>query len=145
MSYNVPVYSPGNCPDTLAWDYDLNTCFVECLGPYYPDGVQKGIFISTQVLGCISFALCYFYCFTALFRPIMLQFPNSNIFFMLFSFMIQMSAFLFPIFLGNEYVFCDTHTAFGQDNWACKLSGFILSILNFLKKMLFIYFLRITI
>ena len=122
--YQLPVYSKGNCPDTLAWDDKTMGCFlIECFYPVYTFDQQQAILISTQVFGCISFILCYFYCITSLFRPAMMKFPNSNLFFFHFSMMIASLAFIFVLLLGPRYVGCDSNTEIGENNWACYVTG----------------------
>jgi len=119
----LPVYKEGHCPDTLAWSDEFDTCSIRCIFPVFSEDETQALFIVDGVLACIGFLLCYFYCITTLFRPVMQQFPNSNIFFMHFSMMIVMVSIIIPFFLGPRYVFCDTNTTPGQYNWACVLCG----------------------
>lgn len=120
----IPEYSKDNCPDSLAWSSDTNSCEIECIYPFYSNTEVNVVFVITSTLSIIGFLMCYFYCFTGLFRPVMLKFPNSNIFFLLFSAGIFCMSSLFPLILGRRYVFCDTNTKeAGQDNWACSISG----------------------
>lgn len=63
-----PIYTEGNCPDTLAWDKETQFCSLECLYPFYKEAEIESLFIVDRVLAIIGFILCYFYCFTCLFR-----------------------------------------------------------------------------
>lgn len=119
-------YGKGNCPDSLAWDKEAEFCVLGCLANYYTDDQLLSISIITKILGSISFLLCYFFCFTALLRPVMRTFPNSNTFWLHFSFMLATSSVLFPLFLGDRYVFCDSNTKPGSENWACVISAILL-------------------
>ena len=118
-----PIYTEGNCPDTLAWDKEIQFCSLECLYPVYKDAEIESLFIVDRVLAIIGFILCYFYCFTSLFRHKMLEFPNSTIFFLFFSQLLTTMSILIPFILGSRYVFCDTNTSPGADNWACIICG----------------------
>ena len=131
-SPEIPYYDPeifyissyDDCPDTLTWSYTLHTCVIECIYPLYSDGELRALEILDYVLFTLSFLLCYFYCFTALLRPVMLKYPNSNVFHMHFSLMLASSCIFFPMFLGQRYVFCDDNISFGtRRNWACLVSG----------------------
>ena len=119
----VPTYGPGDCPDTLAWSTKEQFCLLECIFPLYSDNELESLFIVDRVFGCIGFLLCYFYCFTALFRPSMQRFPNSNALYIIFSFMVLYVSVLLPFILGSRYVFCDDDVTPGSDNWACIISG----------------------
>lgn len=119
----IPIYSRGHCPDTLAWNDEENTCTLECIFPFYSESEESAFFITDHILGVIGFTLCYFYCFTALFRPIMQKFPNSNIFFLHLSLMSLSAGLLIPLILSPRYVFCETNTKPANTNWACLLSG----------------------
>ena len=103
MNYYLPAEPPGGCPDTLVWVEKEHFCLIECLYPLFPDEQRIANRTIISVLGCIGFILSYFYCFTALLSPVMLKFPNSNIFFMFFSSMILNIGILFPLFLGDMY------------------------------------------
>ena len=131
---NIPSYvdySEDGCPDTLAFSYKYGICAVECIYPLFKDYEQILFDVSGYTLGILSFLLCYFYCFTALLRPIMLRYPNSHIFHMMFSGMIMSSSVLVSLILGKRYVFCDTNVDQGHENWACRLSGlYIISIIT---------------
>lgn len=119
----IPTYSHGNCPDTLAWSNKRDDCLLECVFPFYPQWETETLFIIDQTLAVIGFTLCYFYCFTGLFRPLMTKFPNSNLFHLHFSLGLMAMGILFPLILGRRYVFCDSNTEIGNDNWACVVSG----------------------
>ena len=125
-NYRLPEEPLGGCPETLVWSEVYHVCALECEYPVYSDSQSDGLFITVSTLACISFMLCYFYCFTSLLRPIMLKYPYSNIFHMMFSFLIMTSGVLFPIFLGRRYVFCDDIITFASKNWACYCSGKLL-------------------
>ena len=122
-SASWPVYKEGHCPDTLAWSHENGLCALECIYPFYSEAELHSLFVVDQVLACTGFVLCYFYCVTALFRPVMQRFPNSNIFFLHFSLMLFTISFMFPLFLGRRYVFCDDNTTLGKHNWACIVNG----------------------
>ena len=124
-------YSRESCPDKLAFSYKAGVCIIECIYPVFEEWQNICFDVSGYVLGISSFILCYFYCFTALIRPIMLRYPNSNIFHMMFSGMIISIPYFFPLFLGKRYVFCDSNVEEGHANWACRLSGlYIISIIT---------------
>ena len=92
--------------------------------PVFSDAKIDALFYITAVLCIIGFLCCYFYCFTSLFRPVMLKFPNSNIFWMHFSGAIFCSAIFFPLLLGEEYTFCNSKIQEAdQSNWACTVNG----------------------
>jgi len=122
-SYYLPSEPPGGCPDTLVWVEKEHFCLIECIYPFFTDEELLADRIVLSVFGVIGFIVAYFYCFTALLRPTMLKFPNSNIFFMFFSSMILNAGLLFPLFLGDRYVFCDKYYENANSNWACLVSG----------------------
>ena len=122
---NIPYYvdyKVDGCPDTLAYSYELGLCFVECVYPVFTDTQETIAYITGYSFGIISFLLSYFYCMTSLVRPIMMRYPNSHMFHMMFCSMIFSSSVFFSLFLGQKYVFCDTNTEPGFKNWACLVS-----------------------
>ena len=122
---NIPFYidySEDGCPDTLAFSRKYGACLIECVAPIFNDTELIISYITGYSLGILCFTVSYFYCFTSLLRPIMLRYPNSLIFHMMFCSMIfSLPAFL-SLFLGKRYVFCDSNTEAGHDNWACILT-----------------------
>lgn len=120
----IPTYKPGNCPDTLTWSKETEMCEIRCYLPVYSDAESDAVFYIAIIFGIIGFLLCYFYCITSLFRPIMLKFPNSNIFYMHLTGAFFYIAIFIPWFLGRRYVFCNTNIIIAdQSNWACTIEG----------------------
>ena len=132
QTFVFPSYGKGHCPDSLAWSDEEEMCLLRCLYNYYSEDQLLAVSVVTKILAVISFLLCYFFCFTALFRPVMRSFPNSNIFFLHFSFMIASSSVLLPLILGDRYVYCDSNTEPGSENWACVFSGLWLLCTGFM-------------
>lgn len=115
---------PGGCPDTLTWNPVEKLCLLECLFPFYSDGEYLTIKILSSVLSVTGFILTYWFCFTAVLRPIMMKHPNTVIFNMFLSCMIWNIGLLFNLFLGDRYVFCNTtNTLATRSNWACITGG----------------------
>ena len=126
---NIPFnidYSEDGCPDTLAFNRKLGVCLIKCVAPIFNDTEMIVSYITGYSLGILCFILSYFYCFTSLLRPIMLRYPNSHIFHMMFCSMIFSLPTFLSLFLGKRYVFCDSNTEVGHDNWACKLGGMLI-------------------
>lgn len=120
---DIVNYPSDGCPDRLSYSRDVGFCILGCVYPLLQEWEETAIDIIGYICGTAAFFVCYFYCLTGVIRPIMLKFPNTNIYHMMLSLMIMSIPSFFPIFLGEEYVYCDTYTDYGNDNWACKLSG----------------------
>lgn len=114
------------CPDPLAWSPDIQACTITCIQPYYTDAQFQSVFIIESTLACIGFLLCYFYCFTAILRPVMLYKQGVIVFWMHFCMVIFSITYFLPLFLGERYVLCDSATdPATQDNAACSIMGFL--------------------
>ena len=113
-----------SCPDTLVWSNTYQTCFVECIYPFYTDNQMLALRITSAILGFTSFSVCYFYCFTGLLRPKARESPNNISYTLIFILMMASFAVVWENFLGWRYVFCNSNIELGSsENWACAVDG----------------------
>lgn len=109
-----------NCPETLVFSLVQQRCVIECIPPIFTTAETNSLLVLQTVLGYIGFGVNYFYCFTAILRPSMRRYPNSNSFnIALFGGLSCLSA-IWTSLLGYRYVYCDDNISTATiKNWAC--------------------------
>ena len=120
----LPLNADGSCLDRFVWDSDLELCRIKCLTEVFSEGELISFRVVDGVLSCLGFLLCYFYCLTALFRPVMRRGISFTVFMMHLCLGLFCVAMFFPLFLGPREVLCNSPTEEAtRKNTACVISG----------------------